>query len=623
MASEVLKFDRPPSYPIGGTYADLLFWHLYVWGTRPGGSTTQRGRSIWEEGEFLQAVFARDRSSPDAIPKNYRNWIGDSKNCLSPGRYYAPIIEENLFGGEPQFQIWLNDLEQARKESSGKGQNRRTIKLEAAIVELARAGVIDQSLTPPLNDIGNDDAQGQITTIPHRKVRIDMEKVLQSLRHSQVFAQAIEDGISLEDNPPSFEELIEEYDQEQNLEEMLLLKLLGNRFSYQQHFAWECLLGFEELSHHAIDALLNYALKFSSKYHGETIGKLLDCTAKGFDRLALAKSLLNNENPDIRKISIEFLIQKMDDPRHYAKASLSDPSEFVRLEAVKYLERRLNDNPELVTKFCILLDDPNNEVRRIAARGLLGAATNEEWEIVPKHIYPALAVALSNDMPMWTTLISTLSKDDAPIDDFRSVISKIMLETDFHTRKRIISCIPGERSRYVEQQINNIASDNILTAVQAAYHLGDPANRTDEAVLALQSSAANATSLHVRSAAALAVQIKNGTFLPRDNPTENSSMEGNLSYPLWTKIIEIKDRHGLDIRELTKIINFCKKFDADVYVRNFTKNSVYCRLKEDYILDLYSLCFDVRDEAVVGASGPEAIDAINALALFIENGVCT
>lgn len=153
MASETIQFARPPSYPKDGTYADLLYWHLFIWGTRPGGSVTERGADRWTEREFRTKIFgANDAQESEA--KIYKSWIGDGKSPHPPGPDFWPPIARALFDGEPQYEVWANDLDLARKRSKGKGNNVKTITLEAALAELARAGLTTQSTAP----LGSKDA---------------------------------------------------------------------------------------------------------------------------------------------------------------------------------------------------------------------------------------------------------------------------------------------------------------------------------------------------------------------------------------------------------------------------------------------------------------------------------
>jgi hypothetical protein len=131
---------RPPSYPKDGTYADLLFWHLYVWGTRPDSSVAERPDTRWKARDFCAAVFGGS-VTPDSEKKSYGSWIGDEER-YAPGNSYALKIAKELFGGKSKFAVWEDDLERARKKSRGPGKNFRTITLDSALSELAAAGLI-------------------------------------------------------------------------------------------------------------------------------------------------------------------------------------------------------------------------------------------------------------------------------------------------------------------------------------------------------------------------------------------------------------------------------------------------------------------------------------------------
>ena len=142
--NNLIELYRPPSYPKDGSYADLLFWHLFVWGTRPGGSVTERGAHRWAEKEFRAKIFGKD-SSPESEEKKYHYWLGEQAPYSPPGAGYWPSIAMALFGNEPQFEIWANDLDAARKRSKGRGNNVRRITLEQALKDLANAARLDSS----------------------------------------------------------------------------------------------------------------------------------------------------------------------------------------------------------------------------------------------------------------------------------------------------------------------------------------------------------------------------------------------------------------------------------------------------------------------------------------------
>lgn len=102
------------SYPHDGTYADLLWWHLKVWGTRPDGNTKTSG-SRWRSNEFLKAAFG------DTQPtlRTLANWLGAGN---PPDDTNAAFVSHALFGTETKFDDWRTDLELARARSR-KGAN--------------------------------------------------------------------------------------------------------------------------------------------------------------------------------------------------------------------------------------------------------------------------------------------------------------------------------------------------------------------------------------------------------------------------------------------------------------------------------------------------------------------
>lgn len=114
---------NPPSYPQNGTYADLLCWHMDIWGTRPGGSTTIEGRP-WYPQDFCKEVFG-ENWDPEAARVSLGNWRG---NGSPPNSTNAELIEKALFGPPPAFQSWRIDLRLAHKRPSGKGKKRGTKK---------------------------------------------------------------------------------------------------------------------------------------------------------------------------------------------------------------------------------------------------------------------------------------------------------------------------------------------------------------------------------------------------------------------------------------------------------------------------------------------------------------
>lgn len=111
-----------PLYPAGGTYADLLIWHMDYWGTRPTGSTTVNGHR-WSKNEFKQEFWGDQSSEPNARML-LGNWCG---NGSAPGPEHGATVSRILFGDNPIFTGWASDLEAARKRSQGKDGNPKTV----------------------------------------------------------------------------------------------------------------------------------------------------------------------------------------------------------------------------------------------------------------------------------------------------------------------------------------------------------------------------------------------------------------------------------------------------------------------------------------------------------------
>ena len=111
----------PPHYPLGGTFADFLRWHMDYWGTRPTGNTTRNGL-IWAKNDFLKAAFGSNWHE-DTFRTGLRNWRGAGS---APDENSAPRLMNALFGTNPVFADWRNDFEAAYTASRGRGNNPNT-----------------------------------------------------------------------------------------------------------------------------------------------------------------------------------------------------------------------------------------------------------------------------------------------------------------------------------------------------------------------------------------------------------------------------------------------------------------------------------------------------------------
>lgn len=115
---------HPPFYPHAGTYADLLAWHLEYWGTREDGHTTINGQP-WELLDFRLKAFATTAEAQTAARVGLGNWLATNKSPnSSPNEQNHRAIKIALFGTNPEFADWRDDLDQAR-ERSAEGRNLR------------------------------------------------------------------------------------------------------------------------------------------------------------------------------------------------------------------------------------------------------------------------------------------------------------------------------------------------------------------------------------------------------------------------------------------------------------------------------------------------------------------
>src|SRR4029077_16266893 len=84
---------RFPSDRSKWSFGLTLSWHLFHWGTRPGGSPKSRG-ALWDKAEFAGAAAA------DNV-RNVENWLRDQNVPRSLKK-----LEEVLFGDGPDYDDW-------------------------------------------------------------------------------------------------------------------------------------------------------------------------------------------------------------------------------------------------------------------------------------------------------------------------------------------------------------------------------------------------------------------------------------------------------------------------------------------------------------------------------------
>ena len=148
-----------PSYPNNGTFADLLSWHLEVWGTRPTGPP-----AIWELRKFREAIFG---ALADDEERLVYGWLGSGS---PPSPENLKQVIKVLFGDDPIFTEWRIDLTQACRDSRGKNgvKNKRTkvsLDQSRSMSTTANVGEAPQNSLNPLrtsqtNHLGADAKHG-------------------------------------------------------------------------------------------------------------------------------------------------------------------------------------------------------------------------------------------------------------------------------------------------------------------------------------------------------------------------------------------------------------------------------------------------------------------------------
>lgn len=103
------RVGRDGSYPKGGTFAELLRWHMDVHGTRPGGSIGVAEAKTWSVIGLAEALAARP-SDQTTIERRIYEWRSGAqpKGSLLP-------LERAFFGSNREYDVWRAELRQAAR----------------------------------------------------------------------------------------------------------------------------------------------------------------------------------------------------------------------------------------------------------------------------------------------------------------------------------------------------------------------------------------------------------------------------------------------------------------------------------------------------------------------------
>jgi hypothetical protein len=95
---KVAKAPKLLAYPAEGSFYDLLRWHLFTHGTRPGGDPDQIGK-VWSGKEFADALKLH--------PRTVSNWLKE-ENPTPPQDLAS--VERVIFGDSPAYAVWRISL---------------------------------------------------------------------------------------------------------------------------------------------------------------------------------------------------------------------------------------------------------------------------------------------------------------------------------------------------------------------------------------------------------------------------------------------------------------------------------------------------------------------------------
>lgn len=98
------------SYPTGGTFGELLAWHL-AWGTRPDCKIDEPNQP-WVKSQFAQLVHEEGLDIKSSV-RSLRNWTNHGRLPDAQDSDKVRRVFEELFGDDPNLCHWKNDLEDA------------------------------------------------------------------------------------------------------------------------------------------------------------------------------------------------------------------------------------------------------------------------------------------------------------------------------------------------------------------------------------------------------------------------------------------------------------------------------------------------------------------------------
>lgn len=174
------------------TFAELLYWHFLVYGTRPDGDPDADAGRIWTRKKAAHAV--------GHSPRQFANWLNGTSAPLEP-----TAIEQALFGDSPRFDKQRNEL-------------RAKLAIARARIHAERSGAtavpsgkhdVENSLTPSdvsppetsaVENLGNDFSQ-PATDDDNRMAPDDVERAWDYLKAKSSYLYTAEARVDYASSP--------------------------------------------------------------------------------------------------------------------------------------------------------------------------------------------------------------------------------------------------------------------------------------------------------------------------------------------------------------------------------------------------------------------------------------
>lgn len=112
---------RSTSYPKGGTFAQLLTWHLTVWGTHPKCSLEKAQPKFWKLYRFAEDIHG-GRVELASAKKNLEAWRAGRRAPEVDDQHRVERIFTNLFADAEHLRRWKKDLHEALEKERAEKQ---------------------------------------------------------------------------------------------------------------------------------------------------------------------------------------------------------------------------------------------------------------------------------------------------------------------------------------------------------------------------------------------------------------------------------------------------------------------------------------------------------------------